>query len=90
MSCTRTPSEPPIEKDTMELDDLLRALNDGQTITGNSPLHGIMHRVSQDALGITSELNSGYREPARVRELLAQLDRQVGEEGLGADIHESD
>jgi acetyltransferase-like isoleucine patch superfamily enzyme len=32
-----------------------------------------MHRFSQDALRITGELNGGYQEPARVRELLAQL-----------------
>ncbi|WP_298584498.1 DapH/DapD/GlmU-related protein [uncultured Kocuria sp.] len=57
----------------MELTDLLEALDAGRTITGDSPLHEVMHRVSQDALRITGELNCGYREPARVRELLAQL-----------------
>ena len=57
----------------MELEDLLNALNAGHTITGNSPFHEVMHRVSQDALRITGELNGGYQEPARVRELLAQL-----------------
>ena len=57
----------------MDLDDLLHSLNAGQTITGDSPLHEVMHRVSQDALRITGELNNGYREPARVRELMAQL-----------------
>lgn len=57
----------------MELDDLLNAMNAGQTITGDSPLHDVMHRTSQEALRITGELNGGYHEPARVRELLAQL-----------------
>ncbi len=57
----------------MELTDLLQALDAGHSITGDSPLHEVMHRVSQEALRITGELNSGYREPARVRELLAQL-----------------
>ena len=57
----------------MELDDLLEALNAGDTITGDSPLHEVMHRVSQDALRITGELNGGYQEPARIRELLTQL-----------------
>lgn len=57
----------------MELNDLLRSLNAGQTITGDSPLHEVMHRASQDALRITGELNTGYHEPARVRELLTQL-----------------
>ena len=57
----------------MELDDLLTALDAGQTITGNSPLHEVMHRTSQNALRITGELNGAYHEPSEVRELLAQL-----------------
>lgn len=57
----------------MQLDDLLEALNAGRTITGNSPFHEVMHRTSQEALRITGELNGGYHEPARVRELMAQL-----------------
>lgn len=57
----------------MNLDDLLRALNSGETITGDSSLHEVMHRVSQEALRITGELNSGYHEPMRVRELLSDL-----------------
>jgi acetyltransferase-like isoleucine patch superfamily enzyme len=32
-----------------------------------------MHGASQEALRITSELNGGYHEPVRVRELLARL-----------------
>lgn len=31
-----------------------------------------MHRTSQEALRITGELNGGYHEPERVRELLAE------------------
>lgn len=57
----------------MELNELLDALNAGHTITGDSPLHEVMHRTSQQALRITGELNGLYQEPARVRELLAQL-----------------
>ncbi len=57
----------------MELSDLLTALNAGETITGDSPLHRVMHGVSQEALRITGELNSGYQEPARVRYLMSQL-----------------
>jgi acetyltransferase-like isoleucine patch superfamily enzyme len=57
----------------MNLDDLLIALNAGSTITADSPLHRIMHETSQQALRITAQLNSGYHEPARVREFLSQL-----------------
>lgn len=64
----------------MTLDDLLAELNAGETIPGNSPLHEVMHRVSQDALRITAELNGAYQEPARVRELLAQLTGRLVDE----------
>ena len=57
----------------MNLDDLLQALNAGQTIPGDSPLHQVMHAASQEALRITGELNCRYQEPVRVRELLARL-----------------
>ena len=57
----------------LDLSDLLDALDAGRTIEGGSPLHAVMHAASQDAMRITAELNSGYHEPERVRELLAQL-----------------
>lgn len=59
--------------DAPTLDDLLTALEAGETIPGGSPLHAVMHATSQDALRITGELNGGYHEPARVRELLSAL-----------------
>ncbi|MBD7957756.1 sugar O-acetyltransferase [Microbacterium sp. Sa4CUA7] len=57
----------------MTLTELLAALDAGETITGGSPGHAVMHETSQEALRIAGELNAGYREPARVRELLTQL-----------------
>ena len=55
------------------LADLLAALDAGETIVGGSPLHAVMHSTSQEALRVTGELNGGYHEPGRVRELLAEL-----------------
>lgn len=43
------------------LEDLLTALDAGETITANSPLHQVMHEASQQALRITGELNAGCR-----------------------------
>ena len=57
----------------MTLTDLLDALDSGQAIPANSPLHAVMHATSQEALKVTGELNGGYHEPSRVRELLAEL-----------------
>jgi acetyltransferase-like isoleucine patch superfamily enzyme len=57
----------------MTLTDLLALLDAGETITGGSPGHAVMHETSQEALRIAGELNTGYHEPAEVRELLARL-----------------
>ena len=65
----------------MDLQDLLTELDAGRTIPGGSPLHGVMHRAAQDAMRVTGELNGGYHEPHRVRELLAQL--------TGRPVHET-
>lgn len=65
----------------MQLADLLQALDAGETIPGNSSLHRVMLETSQEALRVTGELNGSYHEPARVRELLAEL--------IGKDVDES-
>lgn len=66
----------------MKLDDLLAELDAGRTITGDSPLHAVMHETSQRALRITAELNGRYHEPARVRELLAELTGRTVDESV--------
>lgn len=58
---------------SMDVNDLLDALNAGQTIEAGSPLHLVMHEASQRAMRITGELNGGYNEPERVRALLSDL-----------------
>jgi len=70
-----------VEGGPVTLTDLLDALDAGETIPAGSPLHVVMHETSQEALRITGELNGSYHEPARVRELLAEL--------TGAEIDES-
>lgn len=57
----------------MELKDLLAELNAGRSITGDSPLHAVMHRTSQEALRLTAQLNGSYQSPAQVRALLGEL-----------------
>ncbi|SMX87282.1 Acetyltransferase (isoleucine patch superfamily) [Brevibacterium sp. 239c] len=57
----------------MELKDLVKVLNNGETIVSGSPLHEVMHRSSQEALRITAELNGSYHDPDAVRQLLASL-----------------
>jgi acetyltransferase-like isoleucine patch superfamily enzyme len=44
-----------------------------EPIEGGSELHRFMHGAAQEALRIVAELNTGYRTPEEIRELLARL-----------------
>lgn len=66
----------------MTLENLLAELDAGATIAAGSPLHAVMHDVSQQALRISAELNGTYHEPSRVRELLAELTGRPVEESV--------
>jgi acetyltransferase-like isoleucine patch superfamily enzyme len=55
------------------LDDLLAALNAGETIPAGSPHHEAMHAASQESLRITAELNGRYHSPGEVRALVSEL-----------------
>ncbi|MGO2052751.1 acetyltransferase [Arthrobacter sp. MYb211] len=55
------------------LEELLTALNAGQSITGGSGHHQAMHAASQEALRIAAQLNGSYHSPAAVRALLGEL-----------------
>ena len=57
----------------MTLTELLALLDAGETVTGGSPGHAVMHDTSQEALRIAGELNTGYHEPHEVREILGRL-----------------
>lgn len=55
------------------LDDLLDALNAGETIPEGSPHHAAMHEASQESLRITAALNGSCRSPDEVRALMSEL-----------------
>src|SRR3954451_12490444 len=57
----------------MELQDFLDHVNRGALIEGGSEAHKFMHGAAQEALRIVGELNTGYRTPEEVRDLLARL-----------------
>ncbi len=57
----------------MELKKLIERLNYGEYIVGGSELHQFMHKVSQEAIKITSEINSGYHTPEEIRRLMTEL-----------------
>ena len=59
----------------MEIDtqSYLAHLRAGKVVEGGSPLHQKMHEMSQEALKIVAELNSGYRTPEEIRALMERL-----------------
>lgn len=57
----------------MDLHDFLEHLNYGKAVIGNSELHEFMHKVSEEAMQITSRLNGRYHEPEEIRALFSEL-----------------
>jgi acetyltransferase-like isoleucine patch superfamily enzyme len=57
----------------MELQDFMDHMNRGALIEGGSEAHEFMHAAAQEALRIVGDLNTGYRTPEEVRDLLARL-----------------
>jgi acetyltransferase-like isoleucine patch superfamily enzyme len=69
----QTPAEPTGNPPAVELQDFLDHVNGGALIEGGSDQHLFMHGAAQDALRIVAQINTGYRTPEEVRELLADL-----------------
>lgn len=64
----------------MTTDEFLRAMDSGATVTGGSPAHEAMHRLSQEAIRITLELNTRYHTADEVVALMSELTgREVDE-----------
>ncbi|MCI7349513.1 MAG: sugar O-acetyltransferase [Ruminococcus sp.] len=67
----------------MELSEFLKRLNNGEYIAGGSEMHLFMHNVSQSAIKICSEINSGYHTPEEIRQLMSELTGREIDEGFG-------
>lgn len=57
----------------MNLKEFLDHLNSGFPVIGGSETHLFMHKMSQEALQITAELNSAYHTPEEIRALMEKL-----------------
>ena len=57
----------------MELQEFLDHLNQGDPVIGGGAVHQFMHTVSQEALRITAEINTGYHTPEEIRGLFSRL-----------------
>ena len=67
----------------MDLNEFLEHLNSGEKVQGGSEVHQFMHGVSQEALRITAEINSGYHTPEELRALFSQLIGRPVDESFG-------
>lgn len=57
----------------MDIHDFLAHLNRGEVVEGGSEMHRVMHKVSQEALKLTAELNGHYHTPEEIQELFSLL-----------------
>ena len=57
----------------MDIQEFLAHLNRGESVEGGSEMHQMMHKVSQEALKLTAELNGHYHTPQEIQELFSQL-----------------
>lgn len=67
----------------MDLETFLNELNSGRPVKGGGEVHQFMHGVSQEALKITAEINSGYHTPEELRALFSRLTGQPVDESFG-------
>jgi acetyltransferase-like isoleucine patch superfamily enzyme len=57
----------------MNLDEFLKHMGSGFPVRGGSDAHLFMHKLAQDAMKITCELNGSYHEPEEIRALFSAL-----------------
>ena len=67
----------------MNLEEFLKYLNSGKPVQGGGEVHLFMHRISQEALRLTAEINGSYHEPEKLRALFSQLIGQPVDESFG-------
>ena len=67
----------------MELKTFLERLNSGEPVQGGGEVHLFMHKISQEALRITAEINSSYHEPKELRALFSKLIGRPVDETFG-------
>ena len=67
----------------MELNEYLEYVKTEQIIKANSPAHQLMHKLSQNALKITCEINNKYHSPEELADLFSELTGKKTPKGFG-------
>ena len=57
----------------MDRELFLKNLRDGEPVTGRSDEHRLMHELADEAMRLTSELNSSYHTPEEIREIFSRI-----------------
>lgn len=57
----------------MTTHEFLAIMDSGAVVEAGSPVHEAMHRLSQEALRITAELNNCYHTPEEIVSLMSEL-----------------
>lgn len=57
----------------MDRELFLKNLRDGEPVTGRSDEHRLMHELADEAMRLTSELNSSYHTPEETREIFSRI-----------------
>lgn len=67
----------------MTTQEFLDIMATGDVIPGGSPVHETMHRLSQEAIRITIELNNSYHSHAEIIALMSELTGRHVDESFG-------
>ena len=65
-----------------ELQDFLDFMNSGSQVTAECGVHQTMHKLSQEAIRITMEINNHYHTPDEINALMSELIGAPVEVGL--------
>ncbi|MGI5958401.1 MAG: DapH/DapD/GlmU-related protein [Massiliimalia sp.] len=57
----------------MKLDEFLSYMDSGKEVVAGSPVHQCMHALSQEAMQLTAELNTGYHTAQEIVELMKKI-----------------
>lgn len=67
----------------MTTEEFIAIMNSGQLIPAGSPVHETMHRLSQEAIRITLQLNNSYHTHEEIIALMSELTGRKVDDSLG-------